>query len=547
MNDPSVPPDDPLDRDPLDLLAEEYAARCRVDEEPPSAVEFAAAHPDLEAPLRDLLPAVAFLERAKRSAKASGLGTASGWLPVQRVDDGPPVRRLGENRIVRELGRGGMGIVYEAVQEPLGRRVAVKILPPYAPGSDRSRQRFLREAQLVARLQHPHIVPIHAIGEHDGVPYFVMALVDGEGLDRLLAEPTGDVPEVGSAARAEWVARLGQQAAEALAHAHSWGILHRDIKPSNLLLDASGTLWLADFGLARLVDGQTLTCAGEQPGTLRYMAPECLRDEADERSDVYSLGLTLYELAVGRPAFPESSRARLLRQIEAHTFPGPRELVPGLPRDLETVILKATAREPSARYATAGDLAADLGLFRQGRPVKARRATRLEHLRGWVRRNPVVAALGTATAVLAVVTAVLVWRSLRPPPAEAAGSDAPPGAGVVAAPPGGAAPGPEAPVLDRGKGADVAPGRDHDRDRGRGFRRGPGPLPGFPPGRPPRPEGPPPEGLPRDPLPPGFRGDGRPPRGPGLRREGPPPPFPPVRPPPRGDRAPSPGRFEPPV
>ncbi|MDR3634046.1 MAG: serine/threonine-protein kinase [Isosphaeraceae bacterium] len=402
------------DRDPIDLLAEEYAARYRRGEDP-AVEEYAARHPELADEIRRLLPAVAFLERGKRGGTELDVTAVLGSGEIPALTD-PLVGHYGENRVVRELGRGGMGIVYEAVQEPLGRRVAVKVLPRHAMGDARNRQRFFREAKAVARLDHPHIVPIHALGEQDGLPYYVMPLIDGCGLDRLLADPKAVTPAE-PAPRALWVARLGLQAAEALAYAHGQGVLHRDIKPANLLLDASGTLWLADFGLAKFADDLSLTAVGDLPGTLRYLAPECLHVEADARSDIYSLGLTLYELLVGRPAFGEVDRVRLLRQVESQPIPAPASLMSGLPRDLDTILLKATAREPAARYATAGDLADDFQRFLDGRPIRARRTSVPERLVRWCRRNPVVAALGGTSVVLALIAIrFFVFYMEAPPP-----------------------------------------------------------------------------------------------------------------------------------
>ncbi len=402
------------DRDPLDVLAEEYARRCRRGESP-SVEEFAARYPEFADEIRQLLPAVAFLERGKNEANRSGLnpGSNSGARTGEFSGLGHPnFERLGENRIIREIGRGGMGIVYEAVQEPLGRRVAVKILPRHAHRDAINRQRFLREAQVVAKLQHPHIVPIYTIGEQDGLPYYVMPLIDGAGLDRLLmSKPSSTTP----VERARWVARLGLQAASALAFAHGQNILHRDIKPANLLLDREGTLWLADFGLAKLADDLSLTGTGELPGTLRYLAPECLHKTADERSDVYSLGLTLYEMLVGRPAFLEMDRVRLLHQIEAQNILAPRRLVPALPRDIETIILKAMAHDPSARYPTATALGHDLQRFLDGHPIQARRTSLAERAVRWGRRNPVVAALTVTSIVLGLTAAILLRFYLHPP------------------------------------------------------------------------------------------------------------------------------------
>ncbi len=321
------------------------------------------------------------------------------------VSAGPLPELLGDIHLVHELGRGGMGIVFEAWQESLGRRVAVKVLPGSLLHDDRTRQRFLREARAIGRLRHPHIASIHAFGEQDGVLYYVMDLVDGAGLDQLVTQEK--MSETGLA-RARWVARLGIQAAEALAYAHSKGVLHRDVKPANLLLDQDGTIWLTDFGLAKLIDEQPLTASGEWLGTLRYLAPECLRGEASVRSDLYSLGLTLYELLVGVPAFPETDRARLVHQISVSAPPAPRHHDRTIPPDLETIVMKASAREPEDRYATASELAEDLGRFLDGRAIQGHRAGPVRQLARWIRRNPTVAVLATTTIVLVVVMSFFI-------------------------------------------------------------------------------------------------------------------------------------------
>ena len=313
-----------------------------------------------------------------------------------------------------------MGVVYEAVQEPLGRRVAVKVLPGRASSDGRGRERFLREAKAIARLRHPHIVPIHALGEQDGTPYYVMPLIDGLGLDRVLADPEADVP-ADPPARARWVAELepAGRPGRCSPLAHQEGILHRDIKPANLLLDSAGTLWLADFGLAKLADDQALTGTGELPGTLRYLAPECLTAEPDARSDVYSLGLTLYELLLGRPAFGETDRVRLLHQIQWQPVDPPRESVPEVPRDLETIILKASAQDPSSRYDSAAALGDDLARFLDGRPILARRASAFERLgalagRG-TRSSPRQLAMSIVLALCSGATSSPCFSSRRPP------------------------------------------------------------------------------------------------------------------------------------
>jgi serine/threonine protein kinase len=396
--------------DRLDALFEEYAGRRRRGERV-SIEEYVAKHPTLAAELGRLLPAAAFLERYKppsESGHALGMSGKSGQEGIG------PIEQLGDTRIVRELGRGGMGIVYEGEQEILGRRVAVKVLPRQALANKTSRERFHREAKLVARLQHPNIVPIHTIGEEDGIPYFVMALIDGSGLDRILEDGVTIPPEIQP--RAQWVAGIGCQAAEALAYAHGQNVLHRDIKPSNFLLDSAGTLWLADFGLSKLADDLSLTRTGELPGTLRYLAPECLKHTADARSDIYSLGLTLYELLVGRPAFADQDRIHLLHRIDSHDVPAPSTLLPGLDRDLETIVLKAMEREPSSRYPTAELMAADLRRFLSGEPILARRPAFSTRIRHWARREPVAAALAATSVVLGVLLVYFVGLFIYAPP-----------------------------------------------------------------------------------------------------------------------------------
>ena len=428
------------DRDPLDLLAEEFVERYRRGERP-ALTEYAGRHPELADRIRDLFPALVLMEQ---------LGSEPPADPPRAPD------RLGEYRVVREVGRGGMGVVYEAVQESLGRRVALKVLP-----AERCRGKFLdrfrREARAAARLHHTNIVPVFGVGQDGDTHFYVMQYIDGRGLDRLLAEVRqlrGQSPEAPGGTTADppselarslltglfpagpadtepltpppakrpapppsapaddayhTVARLGLQAAEALEYAHSQGVLHRDVKPSNLLLDGRGTLWVADFGLAKADDGADLTHTDDLLGTVRYMAPERFRGQADPRSDVYSLGATLYELLALRPAFDGPDRLGLMDAI-AHGSPAPlRQLAPRVPRDLETVVGKALAREPRDRYAAAGELAEDLGRFLADRPIRARRAGPVELLLRWARRCPAVAALAAAVVLLLTVSAGGGW------------------------------------------------------------------------------------------------------------------------------------------
>ena len=196
------------------------------------------------------------------------------------------------------------------------------------------------------------------------------------------------------------------QVAEALEYAHAQGVLHRDIKPSNLLLDLHGTAWVADFGLAKLADQADLTHTGDVVGTWRYMAPERFGGVSDARSDVYSLGLTLYELLALRPAFDGSTREELIHQVSSGVPPRPRKVNPEVPRDLETIVLKAIERDPAARYQTAGELAEDLRRFLEDRPIRARRCSPAERAWRWARRNPAVASLGASVALLLAALAI---------------------------------------------------------------------------------------------------------------------------------------------
>lgn len=417
-----------LERDPLDLIAEEFADRYRRGERP-AVSEYMQRHPDLADDLRDLLPAVAHMEQLKEFRKATPPPT-----------DAPHPVRLGDYRIVREIGRGGMGIVYEAIQESLGRRVALKMLPTHASQDKTKLQRFLREAQAAARLHHTNIVPVFGVGEECGTPYYVMQFISGCGLHDVIAgwrggrqSPLIDTIEYSANALptrqddmptslplgapsplpqpGDWpaIARIGQAAARALQEAHDQGILHRDVKPANLLLDIRGHLWVTDFGLAKLIDRETLTATGDVMGTLHYMAPEALRGESDARTDVYGLGMTLYELITLRLPFEESNPAMLIKQIAETDPPHPRMINPRIPRDLETIVLKAIAREPNRRYDSAQDLADDLDAFLKDRPIRARRLTVVG--RGWrtCQRNPVVATLSLVTLAALIFAAGFGW------------------------------------------------------------------------------------------------------------------------------------------
>ncbi len=369
-------------------------------------------------------------------------------------ESGADPSRLGEYRLLREIGRGGMGVVYEAVQESLARPVALKVLPAGLAARGSYLERFRREARVAGRLHHTHIVAVYGVGEQHGSHFYAMQFIPGQGLDAVLqdvrrlrglgaaaeaaptslrdagaplasespppgdpAPPTGGREElVGPSGAAYYrsAARLARQAAEALAYAHGQGVIHRDVKPSNLLIDWHGDLWVTDFGLAKADDAPDLTAPDDPVGTLRYMAPERFQGRADARSDVYSLGATLYEILTLRAAFDDDDRVRLIARIAQQAPSPPRKEAPDLPRDLETVVLKAMARDPADRYATAADLADDLRRFLEDRPVRARRVSALERLRRWRRRSPAVAALafsvvGLLLLLAAGATVAAVW------------------------------------------------------------------------------------------------------------------------------------------
>jgi serine/threonine protein kinase len=387
------------ERDPVEELADEFALRCRRGEYP-AISEYAERFPHFAEQIEKLFPTVAWMEqlRVNEEAKLEAVAT-------QATAAHPP-QEIGDFRIVREIGRGGMGIVYEAEQKSLARRVALKILPRHVLLLDKHLRRFRREAQTAARLQHTNIVPVYGVGEHEGLHYYAMPLVRGVGLDEILRRlrAKDHLPRV---PHWHFVARVGIQAAEALAYAHAHHVLHRDIKPSNLLIDEEEVVCVADFGLARAIDQSKVSHTGDMVGTLRYMAPEQFQDQADARSDIYSLGLTLYELLTLRPAFGDTERAQAVhgQGLMADPTP-PSKLVPTIPRDLETVILKCLAPEPENRYPGAGEIAADLRCFLADKPIQARRASALEKGWRWCRRNSALAS--TSALALLLLIAVVV-------------------------------------------------------------------------------------------------------------------------------------------
>jgi serine/threonine protein kinase len=371
-------------RDPVEKLASDYLDAFRRGETP-TMEEYIARHPHLAEQIRELFPLIAALEDWKSERETT---VTRGAMP-----DKFNIRQLGDCRIVREIGRGGMGVVFEAVQSPIGRQVAVKLLPWKSPGQSRWRERFQVEARTAAALRHPHIVPIYSFGEQDGMCFYVMQLIEGVGLNRLierLREPPGIVtpadiavdfrattgeprdttttpaPTTGGVLRrGAWraMAQIALQAADALRYAHQQSTLHRDIKPANLLIDPRGTVFVADFGLAVSMEDATGNKRGGMAGTLRYMPPEQIQGRFDERSDVYSLGLTLYELCTLTPAFDAPDKQSLVEKILGSSPARPRQVNPEIPRPLERIILKAIAPDAAKRYQRAAELVTDLRAF----------------------------------------------------------------------------------------------------------------------------------------------------------------------------------------
>jgi serine/threonine protein kinase len=438
MNDhlhPSVP-DESAAEDPRLLEAvREYQAALETGRRP-NKREFLARYPEIADELAGCLDGLDFLRSA--APRMRGLETAA-------PPETPPVEgTIGDFRIIREIGRGGMGIVYEAEQISLFRRVALKVLPFAATLDARQLQRFENEARAAAQLHHGNIVPVFAVGCERGVHYYAMQLIDGRPLSAVIAHCKEDkvtrwqgdkvTKEEGSAAAVtlspchlvtlasssvagkpffRGVASLGVQAAEALEYAHQMGVVHRDVKPANLILDGRGTLWVTDFGLARFQSCPGMTSPGDLVGTLRYMSPEQAAGAPviDPRSDVYSLGATLYELLLQQPAFPGSDKHACLRQILEQDPIPPRRLNKSVPVELETIVLKSMAKNPDERYCSARELADDLKRFLDDQPVQARRPGIRERLSKWAwRRRQLVGAAMMGQIAAGVVLAVTTWQ-----------------------------------------------------------------------------------------------------------------------------------------
>ena len=450
----------------IEKLVDQFVEQLRAGQNP-TVSEYKQKHPQLAGEIDELFPMLLDLEDRHETSTGK-----SSRLEIEIPE------RLGEYIIIRELGRGGMGVVYEAMHETMQRRVALKVLPKAFTERSQFLERFMREARSAGQLHHTNIVPVFEVGNVDGYYFYAMQYIHGQNLDMVIDElrrfnrvdrnetepqletwPQEQLSDVSATASlsmlkgfakkknlnaesgsnasnrsdkfrlsdsnlskvnpsSEWsqvgeskdtyfhrVALVGMQVADALEFAHEHGVLHRDIKPGNLILDTAGVVWVTDFGLAKN-DGDNLTHTGDVVGTLRYMAPERFDGKVDRRSDVYSLGLTLYELCTLEFAFGESDRAKLIKKVMSQSPVAPRHLRPEIPRDLETVIVKATARDAKDRYQTAAELKADLGRFHAGSPVKARRVSFSERIWRWSKRHPSRAALVVSLMLLLTTLAI---------------------------------------------------------------------------------------------------------------------------------------------
>ncbi|MCA8948205.1 MAG: protein kinase [Planctomycetes bacterium] len=354
-----------------------------------------AAHPDL----RELLePLLAGEQDTPAVVTAGDIGDAT---------------TLDDFRIVREIGRGGMGVVYEALQLSLDRRVALKLLPDSAQLSPKVIARFKREALTVAQLDHPGIVHVLAVGESERGHWFAMDLLEGVTLDEFARRCRADDPDNAVRDVVDVIAAV----AEALAHAHAAGVIHRDIKPSNVIVRADGQPVITDFGVARATALPSMTQTGELAGTPFYVSPEQVAGaEVDARSDVFSLGVTLYELLTRQRPFDGDSSREVLDRIARHEPPSPDRVDRDLPRDLSAIVVKALEKEPARRYVSAAAMADDLRRFLSHRPVLAQPVGALGRLRRWTRREPLRAAFAVTLLIAAPVVAGLmtyVWWTQR--------------------------------------------------------------------------------------------------------------------------------------
>jgi eukaryotic-like serine/threonine-protein kinase len=467
FNSPSTPDVDALVDDPR--VAEVVDAYLRELEagNTPDRQKYLAQYPELSQTITQCLQGLELVRIGKNASRSRSSFAAE--TDESSLAGGRLAEPLGDFQLLRQIARGGMGVVYEAIQRSLGRRVAVKVLPFAATFDPRQLQRFKLEAQTAALLHHTHIVPIFAVGCERGVHFYAMQLIDGQSLAvvirqfRQKAGKTGEVHpssdrQVRSARldqTANWqpgetrsssdnpaltdtdcmrfdvsaamtagasiqsetyiqrVARLIIQAADALEHAHQGGVIHRDIKPANLLVDTTGNLWITDFGLAQLQSDQGLTHTGDFLGTFRYMSPEQaggLRGILDHRTDIYSLGATFYELLALEPVFTGQTHQELLYKILHEDPQKIRQWNHSVSPELETIILKALSKTSADRYRSAADFRDDIQRYLDHQPILARRPTLVDRLRKWSRRHPSVIVAGFLLLLVIAAASLIANR-----------------------------------------------------------------------------------------------------------------------------------------
>lgn len=457
-----IPDDESPQDDRVVAAMKQYMAMLDEGKAPP-AEEFLKKHADIADQLRPSLDGLALVHRAAEPK------TPTRWAAPDSEFTAQPI---GDFQIIGELGRGGMGVVYEAIQLSLGRHVALKVLP-FASGLDEVRlQRFRNEAHAAAALHHTNIVPVYAVGSDRGVHFYAMQMIKGQTLADVIASlraangkdvaaATPTAVENGSHINASEsrqtvhrgggthastratnrnamstvlgdsqadrnnyyrsVVKMIYQASLAIEHAHQYGVIHRDVKPGNLLLDHVGHIWVTDFGLAQIQHADSnMTRSGDPMGTMRYMSPEQAagkRTELDHRTDIYSLGVTLYELLTLEPAIKDGSYRQMLNQVVEHEPAAPRTVDPSLPIELDTIVCKAISKLPSDRYTTAQAFADDLQRWLDDKPIAARPATSLERLAKWRRRNSGLVAVAGGLLLFATLallaTTLMIWREQR--------------------------------------------------------------------------------------------------------------------------------------
>jgi eukaryotic-like serine/threonine-protein kinase len=417
-------PMSPAEREQLlDGLVAAYFEAAEGGQRPDSA-QWLARHPELAQELAEFFAAQDRLERVAAPLRqvAQAAAAPDETIDCLRTSDdptaAPPVGSFGDYELLEELGQGGGGVVFRARQRGAGREVALKMVLAGRAATRAERDRFRTEAEVVAGLDHPHIVPLYEVGEYDGTPYFSMKFVPGGSLAEAVAGggwARGKEPQ-------RRAAQVLAQVARAVHHAHQRGVLHRDLKPANVLLDERGEPHVTDFGLAKRLEGGAAghTQTGAVVGTPSYMAPEQARGDraaVTTATDVYGLGAVLYALLAGRPPFREPTVLETLRQLQEREPERPGKVRAGVDRDLETVCLKCLRKEPGQRYASTEAVAEDLERWLRGEPIQARPIGRVARVWRWCRRNPVVAGLTGAVALLLVAAAVglvvgalMIWR-----------------------------------------------------------------------------------------------------------------------------------------